>query len=321
MRNRVFTILIGALAACAATRDDMHYIEEEGPGEPESFRVAVLHHQALYVEVNNHHDAEQMHAHNFEPCAELIRVAALTGAKLVVTPEYCDVGGFRWEKDLDYVTVRLPDGPTTGPVWELGDEECCPLAKDYARLAHELGIYIVTNVLEQKDNPKYGFFNDTATTEKPLLFYNTLLAFDPDGRLIGKYHKQARWGGETYMMQHGDKNVSFDTPYGRFDMLVCFDCLFPPVWTDLVGDEHNVDFIVCPTLWFPAPITPGMAMNFMSNSTGKPVLWANHARGLLAGGAGIVRPWAPDTTVGNGDPPGIVVANLPLPERIAKTTR
>lgn len=278
------------LAACGV--NGRIVLKEEGPGGPDSFRVAAIHFSAESAHVAGRADGQRLLERNFERTARLIRIAARAGAKLVLTPEYCNIGSLLGSWKLPDVAVRLPTAPTAGPLWE---EDTAPVVKRYARLAAETGVYVVTNLIE-RDGDRH---------------YNTLLALAPDGRLVARYRKQSRWLGESLLLDEGEEAVSFGTPYGRFGLLICFDAMRPGTWTDLaVG--HDVDFILCPTLWPQAPLMPRFAMNLMANATGRPVIWSNQRRLALAGGAGLIRPWDADTTMGMFGPRGTVVANLPL---------
>ena len=287
------TVLICALAAACGVNGRL-VLKEEGPGGPGTFRVAAIHFSAEDADVAGRADGQKLLARNFERTARLIRIAARAGANVVLTPEYCNMGSLLCSWEPPDVAVRLPPAPTAGPLWE---EDTAPALERYARLAAETGVYIVTNLVEV-DGERY---------------YNTLLAFDPEGRLVARYRKRSRWLIESLALDEGDEAVSFDTPYGRFGLLICFDVLRPETWTELAF-EHDVDFILCPTLWPQAPLTPRFAMNLMANATGRPVIWSNQRRMALAGGAGLIRPWDADTTMGMFGPRGTVVANLPLGE-------
>jgi predicted amidohydrolase len=267
---------------------------EEGPGGAGTFRVAAIHFSAEDAHVDGRADGQKLLERNFERTAPLIRMAARAGARIVLTPEYCNIGSLLGSWELPDVAVRLPAAPTAGPLW---NEDTAPVLKRYARLAAETGAYVVTNVIEG-----YGDRH-----------YNALVALAPDGRLVARYRKRSRWLGESVVLDEGDEAVSFDTPYGRFGMLICFDVLRPKTWCELAF-AHDVDFILCPTLWPQAPLTPRFAMNLMANATGRPVIWSNQRRMALAGGAGLIRPWDADTTMGMFGPRGTIVANVPLGE-------
>ena len=59
-----------------------------------------------------------------------------------------------------------------------------------------------------------------------------------------------------------------------------------------------------------------MAMSLLAGMSGRTVVWSNQQRGGLGGGAGVIRPGEDDTRFGIGGPPGVIVANLPLPGRL-----
>lgn len=280
---------VALLAACSVNGTIV--LKEEGPGGPNTFRVAALHFSAENAEVNNRADGQRLLERNFERTARLVRIAARAGAKVVLTPEYGNIGGFLGSWEPPDVAVHLPEAPTKGPLWY---EDTATYLKRYARLAVELDVYIVTHLIEEENGA----------------YYNALAALAPDGRLVASYRKRARWLAEMFTLAKGDKAASFDTPYGRFGLLVCLDAVTPSSWLPLVN-EHDVDFILVASRWAQTPITGRMAMKVLAAASRRPVLWANQ-RGLpFASGAGLMRPWDADTTMGIFGPRGVLVANLP----------
>lgn len=290
------------LAACGNSKGMLRVVEE-GPGGPDTFRVAVLHLSSHNGSRYSREDADRVLATNYRRTAGLIREAALRGAKIIVTPEYGNSGVMIRGDAKAFASTELPAAPTPGPAWENDDDQVHEIIRDYARLAHEVKAYVVTHAFER------------AHEEGKTRYYNAMIAFDPEGRLIARYRKINRWLMEALVNSAGDETASFDTPYGRFGMLVCFDALFPGTWGQLTRD-HKVDFLVTQSHWEHAPLTGGMAMDLLAGLSGKTVLWSNQQRGGLAGGAGVVRPWGLDTSFGIWGPPGVIVANLPIPERL-----
>ncbi len=276
-------------------------VEEGRVADPESVRVAVLH---LKSENNDRGTVESANENldlNYRAMERLIRMAAASGAKVIATPEYITTGISFSRKDRIRLSTPVPESPTKGPLWE---EPNVVLAKhfvDYAHLADELDVFLVVNVLERAEEDKTRY-------------YNTLLALDPEGRMVGKYRKINLYIREHILETSGDEVAYFDTPYGRFGLLLCLDVLVPWTWGKLKG-RHECDFFIMSSLWEHTPFLGSMAMDLFTSLSNRPILWSNQARMWLAGGAGVYRPWRSDVSVGVWAYSAVVVANLPLPER------
>jgi len=303
MRTRVVALL-GALTLGCSTSLRMI---EEAPAGPGTFRVGVIHCSAKTEDRETPEGAAATLRENFQEMATLTRMAVRAGAQIVVTPEYVNTGVGLSHHERDLLATDLPAAPTDRPVWELpgAGEGISPIVVDYARLSAELGIWLVTNVVERSPPDDDGY----------VTFFNTMIAFDVHGRLVASYRKVNLYFWEYRNVARGDETVSFDTPWGRFGMLLCFDVMWPKTWSELCS-EHGCDFFVVQSYWEHVPYTGQMAMNTLADLSGLPVLWANQRRLGLGGGAGVVRPWKRDTMLGIWGPTGVVVANLPLPERL-----
>lgn len=303
MRRLLFVVLF--VAACGNSSNRLIQVLEEGPGGPDTFRVAVLHLSSYNGDRIGQEAADRTLQTNFDRVEPLVRQAAARGAKIIVTPEYINSGIRIAFSALKHVSTELPAAPTDAPVWEDANQGVHAHVRDYGRLAAELDAYIVTDVLERVH----------VEGEKKPRYYNSMITLDPEGKLLANYRKINRYIFERFIEHAGDETVSFDTPWGRFGMLLCFDTLVPWTWGELTR-KHKVDFLITQTLWEHTPFTGHIAMNLLADLSGRTVIWSNQQRGGLGGGAGIVRPWAADTTVGIWAPPGVVIANLPVPEHL-----
>lgn len=302
-------MFLAVAVSCKSTPTRMHRLVEDGPPGDDSFRVAVIHQTAVIGDRDTAEQAEAIIAANWRQTEPLIRMAADVGAKIIVTPEYGNTGNHIKVDERFNTSTVIPAAPTIRPLWEFEDQEIDAYLRDYARLAHELGIYIVTNALERED------------LEGDRYYYNTMVALDPHGRLVARYRKINLYMVEYMLETSGDETCSFDTPYGRFGMLLCFDAIVPWTWGE-VKDDHAVDFLIVSSLWQPYVPLPGRAaMNLLANMAGMPVLWSNQSSAGTGGDAGIIRPAAPDTAMGMWGPQGIAVGNLRLPRRLRVSAR
>jgi len=293
---------LAALLLCCACGTRMIRVVEEGrAAEPDTVRVAVLHLKSVN---NDRGTVELANANldlNYGATERLVRMAAASGAKVIVTPEYVTTGISFHLRDRIRLSTPVPPSPTKGALWQEAGEEMAKHLVDYAHLADELDVYLVVNVLERAQEDK-------------LRYYNTLLALDPEGRMVGKYRKINLYIREHLLETAGDELAYFDTPYGRFALMLCLDVLVPWTWGKLKG-RHDCDYFVVSTLWEHTPFLGCMAMDLFTTLSNRPILWSNQARMWLAGGAGVYRPFGADVAVGVWAPSAVVVANLPIPER------
>jgi len=293
------------LLCAAGAQDGMLRIKEQLP-RPGTVQVAALYLLAEKGARGTREGADVVTARNFERLARLVRHVARCGARVIVTPEYGVIGGKVPGDAKRFLCTVLPPVPTPGPFWEAQEPGIAPVLRDFARLSDEVDAYVLVHYLERVDDAKRG-----------VIYYPVSLAFGPDGRLVASYRKRVLWPLTEHDKASGSEPVSFDTPWGRFGMLLCSDAIGPATWLDLKR-KHQVDYFVCQSRWFPAPLTGRLAMSLVANLTGRPVVWANEKQFGLAGGAGVIRPWAGDTVIRLGGRPGAVVANLRLPARLAQ---
>ncbi|MHC4816469.1 MAG: carbon-nitrogen hydrolase family protein [Planctomycetota bacterium] len=308
MRIVILLLFLGVVS-CKSGPTRMVRMLEDGPPDDDSFRVAVLHQTSNVGKRTTEEEADAIFDANWRQTEPLIRMAADVGAKIVVTPEYGNTGNHIQVEERYNASTLIPAAPTTRPLWEFEDEGIEPYMISYARLANELGIYIVTNALERED--KGGERN----------YYNTMVAIDPEGKVVARYRKINLYMVEYMLETSGDETCSFETPYGTFGMLLCLDAIVPWTWGE-VKDDHAVDFLIVSSLWQPYVPLPGRAaMNLLANMAGMPVLWSNQSSAGTGGDAGIIRPAANDTAMGLWGPEGVAVGNLHLPRRLRVTAR
>ncbi|HEV7526856.1 MAG TPA: carbon-nitrogen hydrolase family protein [Acidimicrobiia bacterium] len=162
-----------------------------------------------------------------EKVGTLAKEAAAAGARLVAFPE-----GF---------VPTYPDWVWRTTPWADGEwyarwiDQCvdvpgatCDALGDIAR---ENDLYLAVPVNER----------DGGTV------YNTLLYFGPDGALLGKHRKLVATGGERLAWGMGDGSTLpvFDTPFGRFGGLICWENYMPLARAAMY--EQGVDILLAPT--------------------------------------------------------------------------
>jgi predicted amidohydrolase len=274
---------------------------------PDTFRAAVLHLGAEQGDRDSREDALQDIARNTAAAHTLIRLAAERGADIVVTPEYGNTGNAIRGEQFEWLSTCIPTLPCDVPLQDLELDGVQPYVRDYARLAAELKIWIVTSVVECEK------------LENETHYFNVGLVLDDRGCVRARYRKINLWLLTESRLDAGMEPTTFDTPFGRFGMLICSDALYPGLWSDLV--ENSADFLIMQSHWMPSPYPAWLAMGMVADKTGRSVLFSNHPSSLLAGGAGIIHPGlANDDSMSIFSGPGIVISDLPIPQR-ARTAR
>jgi predicted amidohydrolase len=154
---------------------------------------------------------------NLEGIIDRIRVAARSGAELVVFPE-CALTGyvFASREEVTPYAETIP-GPSTRKL-----EDCC----------RELGVHVVAGLIEQADNK----------------CFNAAVLIGPKG-LIGRYRKiHLPFLGVDRFLDPGDEPFKvYKTVIGNIGMFICYDCNFPE--SARVMTLMGVDILALPTNW------------------------------------------------------------------------
>jgi len=306
-----FLLLFAALWMLPACASKGYRIVDSSAEEkqPNTVRVAMLHLGARKNGRETEESALADLAYNTGEAEKLIRIAAERGAQMVITPEYGNTGNLIPERARPWLSTSLPE-PSRTPLFFARHEGVHAYVLKYARLAAELKIWIVTDVMERD------------VVEGETKYYNCGLVIDDRGCVRATYRKMYLWAMTEMALEPGTQPTVFETPFGRFGMLICSDALAPGLWTDLVNG--GADFIIMQSHWAPTPYVGTFAMGNVAGYSGKTVLWSNHP-GFLAGGAGVIRPgFGNDTSIGTFGRAGVVIDDLEIPDptdAVAKTPR
>ncbi|MBU6487051.1 MAG: carbon-nitrogen hydrolase family protein [Burkholderiales bacterium] len=163
---------------------------------------------------------------NLAQAERLIAQAAADGAQLVLLPEYFCFMGY---KDADKLAVRETYGD--GPVQRF-----------LADSARRHGVWIIGGTLP------LAVTEPAPDTTRVL---NTTLVFDPSGTETARYDKihlfNFEKGAESFdearTIRPGGEVRTFDAPFGRVGLSVCYDLRFPELYRRM-GD---VALIVVPS--------------------------------------------------------------------------
>lgn len=146
---------------------------------------------------------------NFSAAGRMVADAAQQGAKLVLLPEYWPIMGMKESDKLDHAE-ELGSGPI---------QECM------AELARRHRIWLIGGTLPMV----------SPEADKVL---NTVMVYNPEGERVIRYDKIHLFsftkGEESYdearTIVHGTKVATFDSPFGKIGLSVCYDLRFPELY-------------------------------------------------------------------------------------------
>ena len=138
-------------------------------------------------------------------------------------------------------------------------------------LARNNSLYIVANFGDKQ--PCSRQTDKNCPTDNQYQF-NTDVVFDPNGKMIAKYHKLNLYFEFQFDYPNPYDVATFDTPFGRFGVFTCFDIMFKHPATDLIK-LHNIGNIAFPTAWmdslpflaavqFHSAFAAGLGVNFLA---------------------------------------------------------
>jgi N-carbamoylputrescine amidase len=192
--------------------------------------------------------------YNVDRAEKFVREAAADGAKIIALPELFSTGyipGVIEDVDVDNVKQKslfdlaesIPDGPTM---------------QRMIKLAAELDIYLIAPIWEVDA--------DFHT------YYNTAAIIGPEG-LLGRYRKRHIPSIPGMQERHyfTPGNISypvFDSPYGKFGVVICFDRHYPEVYRLLTLKGAEMVFCVnnTPTAFGNRNWVPEIHVNAVANS-------------------------------------------------------
>jgi nitrilase len=146
---------------------------------------------------------------NLATVRRLVAEAAGQGARLVALPEYWPIMGM---SDAD--KVAHAEQPGSGPI-----QECM------AALAREHGVWLIGGTLP-------------LVSSEAGKVLNTTMVYDPQGQPVSRYDKIHLFGfnkgSESYdearTIVPGERIGSFEAPFGRVGLSICYDLRFPELF-------------------------------------------------------------------------------------------
>jgi nitrilase len=146
---------------------------------------------------------------NLATARRLIGQAAAQGAQLVLLPEYWPVMGMN----------------ETDKVGHAEQFDAGPIQRFMAQIAREHRIWLIGGTLPM-------------VAPEPGKVLNTTMVYDPSGEHVIRYDKIHLFsftkGEETYdearTIVHGSAVATFDAPFGKVGLSVCYDLRFPELY-------------------------------------------------------------------------------------------
>ncbi|MBR5949224.1 MAG: carbon-nitrogen hydrolase family protein [Clostridia bacterium] len=123
-----------------------------------------------------------------------------------------------------------------GSILQSAESENGAAAKMLCETAKTCGAYLIGGSIPERDGEK---------------LYNTCFVFDPNGKLVLKHRKAHLFdvdikGGQRYresdIFSSGEGISTFDTPFGRFGVCICFDIRFGAY----IHRMNGIDFLAVP---------------------------------------------------------------------------
>ncbi len=148
--------------------------------------------------------------------------------------------------------------------------------------------------------------------------FNTAALYGPDGVRIGAYRKVHLWAplGEVEHMAPGDTLPTFDLPWGRVALAICYDLRFPELWRRYA--DAGAQLVLIPAEW-PMRRVEHWRILLRARAVENQFFVAGCNRaggdtdGEFGGHSAAVNPWA-EVLVEGGSEPGLYVAAVHLDE-------
>ena len=172
--------------------------------------------------------AESFKQQSREMIAKYVREAASKGAEMVVTPEFSIVG-YPVHPEIPPAEDNFQSREEVAPYVE---QVPGPSSKFFGKLAKELGIYLHIGIVE--------------VDAKTNLYYNTVVALAPDGKIVARYRKIHLFGVEPKFLAAGTDPVIYPSRLGKVGIVICSDIYSPHPMDQYKG---KVDLLALSTSW------------------------------------------------------------------------
>ncbi|KAI8799133.1 pantetheinase [Biomphalaria glabrata] len=300
---RLLLLLLGALSSVLADRS--------------KFKGAVYGHAVLLpkdsLKVISRAEALDNMNKNLDVYREQVSKAKSQGAEIIVFPED-GLYGFQFTRQSIYPYLEYIPDPRTelwSPCGEPGRYNDTEVQRSLSCLAKTNSLYLVANM---GDKQPCDVATDRTCPPDGRYQYNTNVVYGPDGTLLARYHKYNLF----YELQFNAPELElsyFDTPFGRFGLMICFDVLFHDPGLPLIL-SLNISNIIFTSAWMDAlPLLSALGYHSsFARGLGINMLGANiHIPDYRFHGSGI---YGPDGTIisfygsTNASKPKLLVADV-----------
>ncbi|XP_077979671.1 pantetheinase-like [Glandiceps talaboti] len=257
-----FLILTSLLVTCSFIPDKQHnrshhlYPATDDSESNTTYLAAVYEHLSFDFiwpfGIATRHVAMKIMDINLDVFMKQAALAAIEGAKIIVFPEY-GVTGLGLSRDQIVPFSEAVPSPDTNHYIN----PCSNDTRQYENtvlqklscIAKENSVVVVANMATIYGCTKS---KDPNCPNDGRYQYNTNVAFLSDGRYVARYFKINLFAGEKNVFQVGSTGREnygiFETDFGLFGMMTCFDVLFSHPALDLVASV-GVKNIAFPTAW------------------------------------------------------------------------
>ncbi len=158
---------------------------------------------------------------NLKRAEEMVLAASRKGAEIIALPEMFNCP--YQQEFFPLFAEEIENGETVAFL---------------SRMARKTGAYLIGGSIPERDGVN---------------IYNTSLSFDPQGNIIARYRKMHLFDiaipgqiefYESAILSPGDELAAFNTKYGIFGVLICYDLRFPELFRLMI--EQGVIGVVLP---------------------------------------------------------------------------
>lgn len=219
----------------------------------DAYTAAVYEHVTFFImgkKIFTRQEALEIMKKNLAVFEKKAELAKSNGAEIIVFPED-GIYGFNYTRDQIFPFLEIIPNPAKlqkswNPCRNPEQFENTEVLRELSCIARNSSIAVVANM----GDVQYCGKLDPHCPNDGKYQFNTDVAFDSDGTLLAKYHKQHLFHEDQFNTPQKAEIVIFKTSFGiTFGVFTCFDMLFHDPAITLV-EKYGVRNIVFPTAWF-----------------------------------------------------------------------
>lgn len=216
-----------------------------------TFKAAVYEHVVISpddpLKTFTREEAFKWMLKNLDIYEEQVILASAQETQMIVFPEY-GITGF--DHSRDSMVPFLEDIPEPSELWNSCDD---PMRFPYTKVLNKLScmaqkqkIHLIANMGDIKTCDTKS---DKKCPHDGRYQFNTNVVFDSKGILIGRYHKKNMYDETPLFDPSPSVEYSiFETPFGTFGTIVCFDILnYLP--TQVLLEEKEIRNLIVTSAW------------------------------------------------------------------------